>query len=124
MAAEFAGDKPIVLIVEEDVFVRMSAEDIIEEAGFGVLSTSDADKAIGLLESRNDIGAVFTDTQVPDLCDCLRLVRSVRNRWPPVALLVTSSRNFPSGDFPCGAQFLVKPYQPAQVDSALQALIF
>jgi hypothetical protein len=45
-----------------------------------------------ILESRNDIRAVFTDVHMPGSMDGLRLARVVMNRWPPVALIVTSGR--------------------------------
>jgi CheY-like chemotaxis protein len=124
MAAVVPGEKPIVLIVEDEVLVRLNAEGIVEEAGFRVLSTADADEAIGLLESRNDIRAVFTDIQMPGSVDGLSLARIVRNRWPPVGVLVTSGReDCSSRDLPNGARFLRKPYLPVQVGAALRELI-
>src|SRR5438270_804390 len=95
MASPVHNDKPVVLIVEDEILVRMSAVDMVEDAGFHAISASDADEAIRLLESRNDIRAMFTDIQMPGSMDGLRLARVVRSRWPPVALIVTSGR----GDF-------------------------
>jgi CheY-like chemotaxis protein len=65
---------------------------MVEEAGFEAIAASDADEAIRILESRNDIRAVFTDVHMPGSMDGLRLARVVRNRWPPVALIATSGR--------------------------------
>ena len=84
--------KPVVLVVEDENLIRLSALDMVEEAGFEAIAASDADEAIRILESRNDIRAVFTDVHMPGSMDGLRLARVVRNRWPPVALIVTSGR--------------------------------
>jgi CheY-like chemotaxis protein len=53
--------KPVVLVVEDENLIRLSALDMVEEAGFEGIAASDADEAIRILESRNDIRAVFTD---------------------------------------------------------------
>jgi two-component system, response regulator PdtaR len=75
-------------------------------------------------ESRNDIRAVFTDVDMPGSMDGLRLARVVRNRWPPVALIVTSGQiDVPENDLPNGGRFLPKPYEAAQIAATLSHLI-
>ena len=118
------GRKPVVLVVEDENLIRLSALDMVEEAGFEAIAASDADEAIRILESRNDIRAVFTDVHMPGSMDGLRLARVVRNRWPPVALIVTSGRrSVLETDLPPGGRFLDKPYEPAQIGAALRELI-
>jgi hypothetical protein len=61
---------------------------------------------------------------MPGSMDGLRLARVVRNRWPPVALIVTSGRrSVLETDLPPGGRFLDKPYEPAQIEAALRELI-
>jgi CheY-like chemotaxis protein len=118
------GQRPVVLVVEDESLVRMSAMDMVAEAGFEAIAASDADEAIRILESRNDIRAVFTDIHMPGSMDGLRLARVVRNRWPPVALIITSGQtNVLEDDLPTGGKFLRKPYEPTQIKTTLQHLI-
>jgi len=118
------GQRPVVLVVEDESLIRMNAMTMVEEAGFDVIAASDADEAIQILESRNDIRAVFTDVHMPGSMDGIRLARVVRNRWPPVALIVTSGQtNVPETDLPTGGRFLRKPYAAVQIESALRQLI-
>ncbi len=84
--------KPVVLVVEDETLILASTVEHLEAAGFTAIAASNADEAISILESRNDIRAVFTDVQMPGSIDGLRLARVVRSRWPPVALLVTSGQ--------------------------------
>src|ERR1044071_7557530 len=99
------------LVVEDEILVLMDAMAMVQEAGFEAIAASDADVAIRILESRNDIRAVFTDVNMPGSMDGLRLARVVRNRWPPVALIVTSGQiNVLEADLPHGGRFLPKPY--------------
>jgi CheY-like chemotaxis protein len=118
------GQRQVVLVVEDEGLIRMNAIAMVEEAGFEAIAASDADEAIRILESRNDIRAVFTDVQMPGSMDGIRLARVVRNRWPPVALIVTSGHtNVPESDLPTGGRFLPKPYAPGQIETALRELI-
>ena len=97
---------------------------MVEEAGFEAIAASDADEAIRIRESRNDIRAVFTDIHMPGSMDGLRLARVVRNRWPPVALIVTSGHmNVGKSDLPTGGRFLRKPYGAWQIAATLRDLI-
>ena len=119
-----SAQKSVVLVVEDENLIRMSALDMVEEAGFEAIAASDADEAIRILESRNDIRAVFTDIHMPGSMDGLRLARVVRNRWPPVALIVTSGHmNLLEPDLPTGGRFLPKPYGAWQIGATLRDLI-
>jgi two-component system, response regulator PdtaR len=120
----FSGKKPVVLVVEDESLIRMNAVQIVKQAGFEAIEASNADEAISILESRNDIRAVFTDVQMPGSIDGLRLARVVRDRWPPVALIVTSGReHIAEEDLPMGGRFIGKPYQPSQIEAALNQAI-
>jgi two-component system, response regulator PdtaR len=115
-------DKDIVLVVEDDALLRMSSADHIRELGFEVIEAVDADHAVSLLESVPGITVLFTDIQMPGSMDGLRLAAIVRDRWPPIALLITSGQLCPSAaDMPDGARFLSKPYFPPQLKDHLHS---
>jgi CheY-like chemotaxis protein len=118
------GQRPVVLVVEDEILIRMNAVEMVEKAGFEAIAACDADEAIRVLESRNDIRAVFTDVQMPGSMDGVRLARVIRNRWPPVALIVTSGQTagLESG-VPTGGKFLSKPYEQVQIEKVLRQLI-
>src|SRR6195256_59668 len=82
--------RPVVLIVEDELLLRMNAVEMIEAAGFEAVEAANADQAINILESRRDITVVFTDIQMPGSMDGLKLARAVRGRWPPIKIMVTS----------------------------------
>lgn len=52
----------VVLVVEDEPLLLMFAETVVEDAGFEPLLAENADKAIAILESRDDIRIVFTDS--------------------------------------------------------------
>jgi CheY-like chemotaxis protein len=124
MGRTTSDKRPVVLVVEDEILTRMNAVEMVNEAGFEAIAACDAEEAIHLLETRNDIRAVFTDVQMPGSMDGLRLARVVRNRWPPVALIVTSGQTDElERDLPTGGTILPKPYAQVQIETILRQLI-
>lgn len=82
--------KAVVLVVEDSMIIRMSAVDLVLSAGYEALEACDADEAIRILEARNDIDLVFTDVQMPGTMDGIKLSHYIRDRWPPVRLIIAS----------------------------------
>ena len=115
--------KPVVLIVEGEALIRMSAVHIVEDSGFVAVDACNADEAMRILESRNDIRAVFTDIDMTGSMNGLKLAHAIRGRWPPIQLLVASGRKVPAeGELPVNGRFISKPYSAEQVVAALRGL--
>jgi CheY-like chemotaxis protein len=115
--------RAVILIVEDELLIRMHAIEMIEEA-FEVVEAASADEAIAILEARLDITVVFTDIQMPGSMDGLKLAAAVRDRWPPIKIVATSGRvKLDPGDLPAGGRFLRKPYSPAEVMNTLREMI-
>jgi CheY-like chemotaxis protein len=114
----------VVLVVEDDTMLRTLAIDIVEEAGFTAVAACDADEAILLLQSRNDIVLLFTDVNMPGSMDGLKLAHAVRDRWPPLKILIVSSlvRLQPS-ELPSDSHFFGKPYRTTEMIAILQTLV-
>ena len=58
-----------VLVVEDEMVLRMRAVDIVEDAGFTAVQAVNADEALAILESRSDISLLFSDIQMPGSMD-------------------------------------------------------
>ena len=114
--------RPVILIVEDDFFLRIHAAEMIQDAGFDIVEAGNADAAIAILEARPDIHVVFTDIQMPGSMDGLKLARFVRGRWPPIKIVVTSG-NFAGRDLPEGGVFLPKPYTFDRIAATLRELV-
>ena len=89
-----------------------------------MLDAANADEAIEILEARNDMRAVLTDIQMPGSMDGLQLDVTIRNRGPPIALIVTSGHAFPrKDDLPERGWFIAKPYSGTHLVAAIQAAL-
>jgi CheY-like chemotaxis protein len=103
----------------------MHAADLVEAAGYRAIEASNADEAIAILEARKDIRIVFTDIDMPGSMDGLKLARAIRDRWPPIELILTSGHfDVPEGDIPERGLFFSKPYQDNEIVSALRRFAF
>ena len=101
----------VVLVVEDNPLILMNALDVVRTAGFEGVGATDADEAIAILEARADIQLVFTDVEMPGAMDGVELAHYVRNRWPPIQLIIASSRAIQEkSQLPTGSRFFPKPY--------------
>ncbi|MCC7348867.1 MAG: response regulator [Variibacter sp.] len=111
-----------ILLVEDEELVREWLQDALEEAGYTVVAVANADQAVAVLESRNDIYLVLTDIDMPGSMDGLKLAAAVRDRWPPVKIIVTSGKHRPDAHLlPTDSVFLPKPYGSRRVVEAIQS---
>ena len=107
---------PNVLVVEDEMVLRMRAVDIVQDAGFHPVEAVNADEALSILESRSDISLLFTDIQMPGSMDGLKLAHAVRHRWPPIKIIIVSGQvHLTEDDMPSGSRFFRKPYEPTEV---------
>lgn len=115
---------PLVLVVEDEVLVRLNAVLLLEEAGFDTLEAGSAEEAIAVLEARKDIRIVFSDIHLPGSIDGLRLAHAIRRRWPPIELVLTSGHmRVPEGEMPERGHFLGKPYGATELIRTVRSLV-
>jgi two-component sensor histidine kinase/CheY-like chemotaxis protein len=115
---------PNVLIVEDEMVLRMRAVDIVEDAGFRSIEAVNADQAISILESRSDISLLFTDIQMPGSMDGLKLAHAVHDRWPAIKIILVSGQVNPSeAERPADSRFFGKPLSVEQMITELQAMV-
>lgn len=120
MGQSFNPNRYAVLVVEDDALLRAEAVDLCEEAGFTTYEAKNADQAIRMLERHSDIRVLFTDVEMPGTMDGLKLAHAVRDRWPPVTIMVTSGRIAVGKDqMPENGLFFAKPYLAKGIIKAL-----
>src|SRR5258707_7286352 len=115
---------PAVLVVEDEMLLRMRAVDMVEDAGFNPVEAINADDALAILESRSDIELLFTDIQMPGSMDGLKLAYAVNERWPSIKIILVSGQlKLTDGDKPADSRFFGKPLDVKQMIAELQDMI-
>lgn len=113
-----------VLVVEDEALLRFAAADDLRDRGFDVLEAANADEAIRILDADPSIGLLFTDIDMPGSMDGIKLSATVRDRWPPVRIIVTSGKQRPSpGLIPAGSKFVAKPYNSSALATTITEMM-
>jgi CheY-like chemotaxis protein len=124
MVLDHSGVPAVVLVVEDEMLLRMRAVDMVEDAGFTSVEAVNADQAVAILESRSDIALLFTDIQMPGSMDGLELAHTVRARWPSIKIIVVSGQLNPlSIDLPPCSRFFGKPLEAGQMIAQMRSMI-
>lgn len=85
--------------------------------------SSNAASAIEVLIANSRIEMMFTDIDMPGGVDGLKLAASVRDRWPPIKIIVTSGHRKVNVDaLPVEARFMMKPYHPEEVIRSIREM--
>jgi len=108
-----AHRRPTILIVEDEVLIRLTVGEFLREANYRVLECANATEAKAALESKESIELIFTDIHLPGNITGFELADWIRNQYPDVKVLVTSA----SADLSTAAGYgkergpvLYKPY--------------
>jgi CheY-like chemotaxis protein len=114
----------VVLVVEDEMLLRMRAVDMVEDAGYTSVEAVDADQAVAILESRSDIALVLTDIQMPGSMDGLKLAHWVHKRWPPIKIILVSGQlKLSTIEIPADSRFFGKPLEAGEMIAQLQKMI-
>jgi len=116
----------VVLLVEDDVFIRELAEETIQEFGHQTHSASDIDEALLFLRSGQHVDALVTDIRLrTESLGGLALARQAISLRPLLRVLYTtgSSINKFADLFVGGAHFLQKPYTQSQLQNSVEQLL-
>lgn len=115
--------RPLVLVVEDEPLLRLFAVDMIEDAGFETVEAANSTEAVAILESRPDIRIVFTDVDMPHGIDGIRLAACIRDRWPPIKIIITSGKPLPRRvNIPAETVFFPKPFRQDKVIETLHSM--
>src|ERR1700732_1872467 len=97
---------PAVLVVEDEMLLRMRAVDMVEDAGFAPIEAINADDALAILDSRSDMAMLFTDIQMRGSLDGLKLAYAVHERWPLIKIILVSGQlKLTDDDNPADSRF-------------------
>jgi DNA-binding NtrC family response regulator len=117
----------VILIVEDDVFIREIAEMMIQDWGHQTLVASDVDEALVLLCSPQPIDALFTDiylkAAVHGGCDLAQQAVALR---PNLRVLYTTGNSITEKMKALlieGTHFLRKPYTQHQLQTSVNDML-
>ena len=129
--AEFRIDgvlMAVILIVEDDIFIRQNAEWMIEDLGHNTLIAGDLGEALAHLDAARPIDALFVDIRLSAKAfGGYDVANRAIKLHPKLRVLYTSGSPLTAemtGQFVGGGQFLQKPYSHGQLELSVGALLY
>jgi CheY-like chemotaxis protein len=121
------GIPKTILVVEDEVLVRLVIAQYLRECGYRVHEAAGADEALQVLEAPEvSVDIVFSDVQMPGSLDGFGLARWVRAHHPGIRVILTAGveRSADVAAMLCEAgPLLAKPYEPKTVVDRIKQLL-
>jgi len=118
-----AATQATILVVEDEVLVRMFIAEQLREAGYCVIEAADAREAMEVLRHHGVyVKLVFSDVQMPGFMDGLALAKTIRSEYPLIKVVLTSG-HLSHVDWAAHDGFFPKPYRADKIIRHVKALL-
>ena len=120
------ASRPTVLVVEDEVLIRMAVSDYLRECGFHVVEAGSADEAIEILKSDTAVDIVFSDVNMPGKMDGFGLAQWIRRERPQLKVILTSGvtrKAKEAGSLCEDGPVLAKPYHHGDLERQIRQLL-
>jgi DNA-directed RNA polymerase specialized sigma24 family protein len=122
LAAEIATE---VLIIEDEAFIAMDLEGLVENLGHRVLGVARTHSAALTLAKAKRPGLILADIQLADGSSGLDAVNELLQSFEvPVIFITAYPERFLTGERPEPAFLIAKPFQPATVSAVISQVLF
>jgi CheY-like chemotaxis protein len=119
--APFASGRTLILLVEDEILVRMMISDELRDAGYDVLEAFNGDEALVILQTQTRVDLIISDVRMPGSVDGLGLLARVKAIYPRIPMIIMSGHLEPTFALAQGAtQFLAKPFAMNVVVNAVR----
>jgi len=122
MPQEQSSAAPVVLIVENDVLLRLVTASNLRDTGFEVIEAANCAEALRVLD-RIPVDVLFSDIDMPGNMDGLALAQWVHRSQADTRIVLTSGAARTPGDVKEYASFLPKPYAEKDVERLLLSVL-
>lgn len=100
-----------ILVVEDELFIRMSISDAFRDEGYTVIEAFNADEAVDVLTAGTAVDLVFSDVRMPGSLDGIGLLKFIKERFSNLPVVLASGHLEPNVALAEGANhFLSKPF--------------
>ena len=122
MLQDQSSAAPVVLIVENDVLLRLVTASNLRDAGFDVIEAANCAEALRILDCI-PVDVLFSDIDMPGNVNGLALAQWVHRSQADTRIVLTSGVARTPGDVKEYASFLPKPYAEKDVERLLRSVL-
>jgi CheY-like chemotaxis protein len=123
---ENQADARTVLVVEDELLIRMATADYLRGCGYRVLEAGSGDEAVAVLNTDIRVDVVFTDVSMPGTLNGFGLAQWVRRERPDVRVILTSGiarTAHEAQDLCAHGPLMEKPYEHGEVERRIRAIL-
>jgi DNA-binding response OmpR family regulator len=121
------GEAETILVVEDEIMVRMLICDYLRQCGYRVIEAASADEAVVVLQQAEPvIDLVLSDTEMPGAMDGFGLAQWVRENKPGLTVILVGSparAAAVAGELCESGPMLAKPYDPQILLNRIRRLL-
>jgi two-component system, response regulator PdtaR len=118
-----AQEKTTVLVVEDEVIIRLMIADALRAQGISVIEASNGDEALRVLQSSLPVDLLLTDIRMPSALDGLALAHAARAERPGLKLIVASSQPGAREAAGLADAFFAKPFDLRAIVERVRSLL-
>lgn len=115
-------EEPVILVVEDEVLIRLDNAEMLRAAGYRAIEASDALEALGFLSASEPLHLLITDINMPGEIDGIGLAEMTRALRPGLPVVFASAQGV-SEMAPLADRIVRKPYFASELVSIAQELI-
>lgn len=116
------GELSPILLVEDEVFIRIASAEWLRDAGYTVIEAADAAEALDMLGSGQPLALLATDITMPGPFDGLALAARAKSGWPELPVLLLSA-HLPADPMDHADGALSKPFGPMELVALIEKMI-
>ena len=122
LAANEADDVVVVLVVEDQSFVRLDITSYLEDAGYAVIETGSGEAAVALCNAGTAIDIIITDINLGGSISGWDVAKCFRTVLPNMPVLYTSGETIDRSRCVAGSAVVAKPYNNSDILKECQRL--
>jgi CheY-like chemotaxis protein len=115
-----------VLLVEDELLIRLLAAEVLHEEGFKVIEAADGTQAVQLIDGPDGFDLLLTDVQMPGPIDGIQVAIHARKRYPSIPVVVVSAQPLNArclDGLELRKTFVSKPYELAALVATLWSML-
>lgn len=112
-----------ILVVEDEVLVRLMLADELRDQGYVVVEAASGDEAVALFRGGVQVDLVVTDVRMPGCIDGLGVARFVREQYPNIKIIMVSGHMTAPEASEAADELLSKPYDLRVLVQSIERLL-
>jgi two-component system, response regulator PdtaR len=120
--ANLAFSRRTVLVVDDEVMIRLVVSECLRDSGLRVVEAENADEALSYVKSDPSVGLVFSDVKMPGSMDGIELAAHLKIEFPYIKVVLASGHLL-ADQSESAILLLLKPYSVGEAAAYITSIL-